>query len=61
MKSQIELDMERTQATVRRLRKELEVAQDEADVAWRRYVHEPKKDIISRWGPNTPISSPASA
>ena len=41
MKSQIELDMERTQATVRRLRKELEIAQDEADVAWRRYVNEP--------------------
>ena len=60
MKSQIELDMERTQATVRRLRKELE-----ADVAWRRYVNEPTPTrvvvTIAAGGPNTPISSPASA
>ena len=40
MKSKAELEMERTQARVRRLKRELEEAHKEADIAWRAYVSE---------------------
>ena len=40
MKSKAELEMERTQARVRRLKLELEEAHKEADIAWRAYVSE---------------------
>lgn len=43
MKTEIELEMERTQAELRRLKRELEAAQHRADRAWAAYVREPAK------------------